>query len=49
MHKQLYDYMEREQLICKVQHGFRKCVNCTNTAVIEITRELFDDIKENVI
>ena len=42
------EYMETNLYICKNQHGFRKGKG-TDTAVMELVRELFVNINENKV
>ena len=46
IYKQIEEYMEKNRYICKNQHGFRKGKG-TDTAVMELVRELFSNINSN--
>ena len=46
VYRQVEEYMEKNQYICKNQHGFRKGKG-TDTAVMELVRELFSNINKN--
>ena len=45
VYRQVEEYMEKNQYICKNQHGFRKGKG-TDTAVMELVRELFSNINK---
>ena len=48
IYRQVEEYMERNNFFCKSQHGFRKGKG-TDTAVMELVRELFMNINNNDI
>ena len=48
VYRQLEEYMEKNMYICKNQHGFRKGKG-TDTAVMELVRELFENINKDMI
>ena len=46
IYRQIEEYMEMYNLFCRNQHGFRKGKG-TDTAVMELVRELFSNINKN--
>ena len=48
IYRQIEEYMEKNKFFCKNQHGFRKGKG-TDTAVMELVRELFSNINSNDI
>ena len=46
VYRQIEEYMEHNNLICKSQHGFRKGRG-TDTAVMDLVRKLFSNINDN--
>ena len=46
VYRQVVEYMEKNNFICRNQHGFRRGKG-TDTAVMELVRKLFDDINGN--
>ena len=44
IYRQMTEYMEKNNLFCRNQHGFRKGRG-TDTAVMELARELFSNIR----
>ena len=46
VYRQIEEYMEKNDFFCKNQHGFRKGKG-TDTAVMELVRELFNNINDN--
>ena len=48
IYRQIEEYMEKSRLICNNQHGFRKGRG-TDTAVMDLVRELFDNINNNEV
>ena len=48
VYRQVEEYMEKNKYVCKNQHGFRKGKG-TDTAVMELVRELFANINDNKV